>query len=103
MSSVGARSGTRDRVIGAMKTRFLKLSSGVLRGVKSLSDFITSTPLETLPSSFPAFMTGASLQSRVSSRLQGGRPPQQVIDHGGGLLVYFSEALVHVAALKMRP
>src|SRR5579864_4514511 len=103
MSSVGALSGARDRVIGAMKTRFWKLSSGVLRGVKRLSGFITPTPLDAPPSSFPAVMSATSLQSRLSSRLQGRRPPQQVIDHGAGLLVQFSEALVHVPALEMRP
>src|SRR4029077_5588657 len=103
MSSVGARSGARARVIGAMKTRFLKFSSGVLRGVKRPSGFITPAPLAAPPSSFPAVMSATSLQSRLSSRLQGRRPPQQVINHGGCLLVHFSEALVHVPALEMRP
>src|SRR5258708_13234544 len=103
MSSCGARSGARARVIGAMKTRFLKFSSGVLRGVKRLSGFITPTPLDAPPSSFPAVMSATSLQSRLSGRLQGRRPPQQVIDHGGCLLVHFSEALLHVPALEIRP
>src|SRR5260370_1516882 len=100
MSSVGARYGARARVIGAMKTRFLKYSSGVLRGVKRLSGFITPTPLDAPPSSFPAVMSATSLQSRLSSRLQGRRPPQQVIDHRAGFLSHFSPPLSPLPPLK---
>src|SRR6516225_8948935 len=41
--------------------------------------------------------------SPLAGRLEGGRPPNQVIDHDVGLLVQLGQALLYIPALEMRP